>query len=461
MTTTLDCLIKDPASKSSFKDALYSADRTTVEAAIAQIESTSKPSKAKLAALKTKLENLVQPEAAEVIEQPSPQAQAQIAEPALTKAFGFKFSCEQAELATFLPAMSKLVTNVSHEILANNLFDVQTDAVELTVFNLSTALRIRINAAVDRAGRFTLPATLFKDLVSQLPTGQVTLCHDLDTGLILLSSAAGNHRVKGRDADEFPRLPEFNGERIEIPMSILQDAISHTEFSASGDETKQVLCGIRLESNQQKLEVASTDGHRLSFYTPELDLTLPTIGATIPSRSLSVLKSLAPGDETISMQFDNEMQTEGELMPSSYVRFESSNGNLFICRLIDGQYPNFRQLIPNQLEFSAWIPRQAFAAAVNRVALFSNANIVKMQFSEGILRIEAHVDDLGDGAEELSIQWNSKQRLDIAFNARYLAEVLKVVNGEEVNFLFNSPTSPSLIVAPQFKHLVMPVQVRS
>ncbi len=390
-----------------------------------------------------------------------------------------KFICPQSELNAHLSLVSRAVpSNPSHPVLANVLMyaDEDKQEISLTGFDLSLGVQTSFSAQVQEGGLLTLPAKLLSDIVSRLPNEEITLRTEADNSLATLTSALGRYQVQGLDATEYPELPTVKtGEAVYLPVEQLIDGLRGALFAASTDETKQVLTGVHVAVAANEMEFAATDGHRLSVVNTvkseaagegEDSETDAAFDVTVPGKALRELErmlQLHPAGEAIpggiapriALRFD-----QGQLL------FQWDNQRL-TSRLLEGQYPNYRQLIPRQFSRQMTIERKLLIGSLERISVLADKknNIVKFSLDAAGQEVIVSVDapDVGSGREVLPAQI-SGDSLDIAFNVRYLLEGLKVMNTSEVQMQCNTATSPAILTplgGLKMTYLVMPIQIRS
>jgi DNA polymerase-3 subunit beta len=378
-----------------------------------------------------------------------------------------KLICAQSELNTHLSLVSRVVpSRPSHPVLANVLLNASAERqqVSLVGFDLSLGVKTSFEAQVEQEGVITLPAKLFSDIVSRLPEGEIVVDDETSEAMVTLTCASGRYQVRGMGAGEFPELPSIEEAKIiHLPVDALIEGLRGSLFSTSADETKQVLTGVHLTVNSDGMEFAATDGHRLAVVqTPSTDATdatdADTLEVTVPSKALRELERMIQmnsSGEAVAVRFD-----QGQLV------CEWANQRL-TSRLLEGQYPNYRQLIPRQFSRQMTAERRLFTSALERIAVLADQknSIVKLSLDsvkqEIVLSVEAQ--DVGSGREALPAQISGDD-LDIAFNVRYLLEGLKALNTTEVQMQFNTATSPSILTplgGLKMTYLVMPVQIRS
>ncbi|MGA7932258.1 MAG: DNA polymerase III subunit beta, partial [Kovacikia sp.] len=454
----LQWLVTAPVSDVNFTENVKVANAATLAAALEQIKQLAAPSKTKIKVLQVKLKKLTPDTQEAPIAGTEPETENAEESPSKPKIAGFKFTCDQDKLSEFLPTLKQVASRGGpHVVLGHILFEVDAakNRVFMTAFNLSMAIRVSVEATVDVGGTFTLPAVLLNDLVSRLPVEPLAFTHDVDELRVTVSSSVGKHQLLGIDAEEFPALPEFNGKSFDLPMGALRKAIDLLSFSISTDETKQVLTGAHFNLKNTPFEVASTDGHRMSVYAQKLeDYLPPQVTFTLPGWVLSDLKRIAPETAVVTAQLDDTIKAEDELLPTSgYIKFATPVGNVLMCRLIEGQYPDYRRLIPTEFGIFVTVERLPFIAAIERVALFTERGIVKLDIRETSIGLSAQF-STGNGDEQMAATLTGPL-LTIAFDARYLIEALRAVGGEEATIKLNSATSPVLMTAENFEHLLM------
>ncbi len=384
-----------------------------------------------------------------------------------------KLLCSQTDLNNRLSLVSRAVsTRPRLPVLANVLLvaDEQTNSISLTGFDESLGIQTRFSAQVEEGGKLTLPARLFNDIVSRLPAGDIALEEQTTDGssgiLATITSLSGQYQVRGMGAEEFPELPEVSdGQVVVLPVASLIQGLQGTLFASSTEETKQVLTGVHLSLGTDLLEFAATDGHRLAVVETSRqdetagadDPSTENLQVTIPAKTLRELeRMLAIGQvSTISVQLD-----------TSQAIFQWADQRL-TSRLIDGAYPNYRQLIPRQFERQITVDRRLFLGSLERISVLADArnNVVKLSMDTDNQEVALSVDaqDVGMGREKLPAQI-SGDSLDVAFNVKYLMDGLKAIDATEVQLQLNTATSPVILTplgAVKMTYLVMPVQIRS
>lgn len=384
-----------------------------------------------------------------------------------------KLVCTQNDLSTNLSLVSRAVpSRPTHPVLANVKLEAHQDTqqVSLTGFDLSLGIQIKFAAQVEEGGHLTLPAKLLNDIVSRLPDGEITLDNEVGDAIATITSASGQYQVRGMGTEEFPELPVVeNAEPINLPTSALLEGLKGSLFATSPDETKQVLTGVHLTAKQDSLEFAATDGHRLAVVEttnqdvaegeePQSNHDMEEFEVTVPARALRELERMVGTrqvSESLTLYID-----QGQVI------FELANQRI-TSRTLEGQYPNYRLLIPNAFERQITLDRRQLLSALERIAVLADQknNLVKFTIDSDNQQVSLSVEaqDVGKGRESLPAQV-SGDNIDIAFNVKYLMDGLKALPATEIQLQLNGATSP-VILTPlgglKMTYLVMPVQIRT
>jgi DNA polymerase III subunit beta len=387
-----------------------------------------------------------------------------------------KFVCTQHDLNINLALVSRAVsTRPTHPVLANIKLEATSnpDLIRLTGFDLSLGIQTSLMAQVDEEGTLTLPAKLLSDIVAKLPSGEITFDDEAGENLVTITSASGRYQVRGLSAEEFPELPSIEeGETNQLSATAFIDGLKGSLVACSQDESKQVLTGVYLKVEPDRLEFAATDGHRLGIVevypneseTGEIDAAEQAASAnkgsfevTVPAKALRELeKMLGSGQEGDKL---------GLQLEQGQVVFGWGERKL-TTRTLEGKYPDYRLLIPKQFQRQITLDRKQLLTALERIAVLSDqTNLVKFSIDGDKQSIDLSVDsqDRGSGRESLTAQI-SGENLDIAFNIKYLMDGLKTLLTQEITISLNGPLEP-VILTPlggvKMTYLVMPVQLRS
>jgi DNA polymerase-3 subunit beta len=389
-----------------------------------------------------------------------------------------KFLCSQSDLNTNLSLVSRAVpSRPTHPILGNVLLvaDDETQRVSLTAFDLSLGICTSFAATVTEGGKITLPAKLLNDIVSRLAEGEITLScseegSEAQESLATITSSSGRFQIRGLGSEEFPDLPVVeDGEALILPIVVLSEGLKSSLFAASTDETKQVLTGVHLSRSPNSLEFAATDGHRLAVVQTSLEKeetdessatsaqSSPDFTVTIPARALRELErmlAMCQVTDTVSLHCDD-----------SQVVFELGEQRL-TSRKLDGAYPAYQQLIPQQFIRRVTLERKRLLSSLELVAVLADQknNLVKFSLdkNQGQLSLSVEAQDLGNAKDSMPAEITGED-LDIAFNVKYLMDGLKAIPATEIQMQLNEGNQP-VIFTPlgglKMTYLVMPVQLR-
>ena len=383
--------------------------------------------------------------------------------------------CKQSELNNAIQLVSRAVASrPTHPILSNLLVtaDEVTNKISLTGFDLNLGIQTSFDATVSQSGAITIPSRLLSEIVSKLPNeSPVSLTVEELSDNILLKSDRGSFNIKGIASDDYPKLPFVeSGTSLEIDSSSFLKALKMTIFSSSNDESKQLLTGVNFKFKKSILESAATDGHRLAvILNNDQDLNLQdnsdnlkdidfNLSVTIPTRSLREIEKLVS-----CKSYENSIKL---FYDKGQVVFISAN-QIITTRTLEGTYPNYSQLIPDSFSKVFKFNRNSFIESLERIAVLADqqSSVVKINLNDDrYASISADAQDIGNAEELLPVTY-SGEKLEIAFNVKYLLEGLRVISSENVLLKCNLSTTPAVLVPDDnitsFTYLVMPVQVRS
>jgi DNA polymerase III subunit beta len=371
-----------------------------------------------------------------------------------------KLSVMQENLARGLAVVSRAVSNRSTlPVLANVLLRTEDGGLRLTTTNLEIGLVYWVAGKVEVDGATTVPARLLTDLVGSLPGGQRV---DLETGAgetLHVKAGPFESHVKGIDADEFPSI-QATGERptTRIAQRVLKRALEETAFAAATDEARPILTGVLCRFEGENLTLAAADNYRIAVKTiPVLD-AVPETSVVVPARALTeLMRILGDTDDSVDVVL---AQSRNQIL------FHLEGIDL-VSRLIDGQFPNYQSVLPKAHTTRAILDREELLRAVRPAALIAHesANIVKLQIAsngEHGITVSANA-EVGDhvGQVEAAVEGDGTS---IAFNAKYLADVLERVDAEQFALELQGPLAPGVfkpIGDDRYVHVVMPVRTTS
>ncbi|MFY9488218.1 MAG: DNA polymerase III subunit beta [Solirubrobacterales bacterium] len=329
----------------------------------------------------------------------------------------------------------------------------ETGALTLTATDGDVSIRSKIPAAVESGGVIVVPGRLLADVARQLPTGEISITAN-ETGVIDLECGSASFKLRLLAADDFPPVQPLEGALVELPVSQFAETIEQVAKSASRDETRPHLTGILISVDGDKLRAVATDSYRLAVRTTKIGSPLAErIEANVPARALQEAARVAEGAETV-----------GITLTDRQIAFTTGE-TLLVSRLIDGQFPDFEQLIPDSYEHILDIDVSEVFDAVKRVSLLAQRNTpLKVALSDGELEVSAQTADIGEARERIPAPDFSGEPLEIGFNPDFLREGLDSAHTERARFKLISPFRPGLIVAgddDEFMYLVMPIRLNT
>jgi len=368
-----------------------------------------------------------------------------------------KVTVTAGSLGQGLHVVSRAVSSrTTLPILNNVLMQTSPEGLQLTATNLEIGIRQLIPAEVQEEGGITVPARLLTDFVSSHPNEPLSMALDKKTQSLSLRSAKFDASIRGIDPADFPPVPSGGeGRKVKIDQGDLRDAIEQTVIAASSDEGRPVLTGVYVQLNGGKATFAATDGHRLAVKT--LAFTADggeTDNVVIPARALTELsRILKVGGDAIDVTVGPQ---------KNQVYFKTGDVEL-MSRLIEGTYPNYQQVIPAQSTTTITAKTQDLLYTTKMVSLFSKdaANVIKFKTEGGKLTLTANTSEVGQNVADVEAKIEG-QDLQVAFNSKYLLDVLAILGTDEVQLGFTGPLNPG-IVRPvgkdDYLYIIMPVRV--
>lgn len=329
----------------------------------------------------------------------------------------------------------------------------ETGGLTLTATDGDLSVRTRVPAEVESGGVVVVPGRLLADVARQLPAGEVSLAVN-DDGLLELQCGAASFKLRLLAADDFPPVTPIEGSSVELPVSEFSETIEQVAKSASRDETRPHLTGILISVEGDKLRSVATDSYRLAVRMTQIGSPVASrIEANVPARALQEAVRVAEGAESLSITLTDRQ-----------ISFTTGD-TLIVSRLIDGQFPDFEQLLPDSYEHVLDVDVSELLDAVRRVSLLAQRNTpLRVALSEGELEVSAQTTDVGEARETIPAPDFNGEPLEIGFNPDFLREGLDSVHTERARFKLISPFRPGLLVAgeaDEFMYLVMPIRLNT
>jgi DNA polymerase III subunit beta len=366
-----------------------------------------------------------------------------------------KISVPRDSLLSTLQLVSRAVsTRSTLPSLGGILATVNSDGVTLRATDMELGLTRAVDeTTTESEGTVLLPGRLLVDVARNLPPGEVTLEQRPEQRDVELTAGSARFHLRTLPAEDFPRLPEFEGEAVKLPGPALAETIERVARAASRDEVRPILTGVLLQAEENRLTMVATDSYRLSVKHTELEAPVAqTLEANVPARALRELSRIVTAEEVAEVEI---------AMPRNQVVFRVGPV-LLTSRLIEGQFPSWRQLIPESFEHEVRVPREEFLEVTRRVGQLAQRNApLRLAFAEGELTVAAETPDIGDATEAMPAPY-SGEPLEIAFNPQFLIEGVDSVDTDELAIQLSSPLRPGLlrpVGSEDFSYLVMPIRL--
>jgi len=376
-----------------------------------------------------------------------------------------KISCLQQNLSRGLAIVGRAVATRSNlPVLQNVKISTQNDMLVLTGTNLDIAITTKIGAQIEEEGEITIPARLLTDFVNTLPDDRIDIESSADLMSVTLKCLRFEANINGTDPSEFPPIPTVDeGSTIKIDPQILKETVDYVAFAAATEDSRPVLTGIKIEVNNDDFTFAAADGFRLAVYQGKLsDSIEDNFEFIIPARSMQEIGRLIGTDSS---------PVEFTVTPAgTHALFNIGNVEI-VSQLMPGSFPNYRSLIPENYKNQVLADLSDFTNAVKTASIFARdgSGIVRIQIvgngdSAG-LSISSRAEELGENQGEIDarVEGEIDEESRIAFNNKYLADVLDVLGDGEVVFEMTGASSPGVlrsISKPGYTHVVMPMFVQ-
>jgi DNA polymerase III subunit beta len=347
------------------------------------------------------------------------------------------------------------------QLLGGILLEAGDGSVRLSATDMEISVQTSSPAEVEEEGRVVIPARIFNDIVRSLPGVQFSLEHDGTGGTVRLTAGENEYRIRAYAADDFPQLPGFDAEgAFRMRGEVLVETVEKVSRSYSRDETRPVLTGILISFEDSRVRMVTTDSYRLSIKETELATTAfeGSREAIIPARAMQEVSRIFSGSE----------EEEVEVALSENQASFRIGDVLFGTRLIDGNFPEYKRLLPTSFEREISVSREDLISTLRRVNLFAQRQTppvpVSLSFSEGSVEVIVRNGEIGEAHERLEA--TSEDEFLISFNPGYLLDGVSAIDSEKVVFKFNEALKPGLIVPgedggaeePDFLYLIMPMR---
>ncbi len=336
-------------------------------------------------------------------------------------------------------------------ILSNVLLEAEKNTLKLTATDLDIGICATLPVEIEQAGTITIPAKKFFDIIRSLPDGSLIEMKKKRNNFVTINSGRAQFKVIGLPKEEFPELPEFKDkDSIKVEQSVIKNMFNMTDFAISRDDSRYVLNGTYFVISGNTITLVATDGRRLAVYKKEMEeKTLVDRGVIIPTKTVQEVKRM--------------MQPEGE------VEIKFSDSQVMFCfedcfvlsRLIEGEYPNYKKVIPEESEKKLRVNREDFLQAIRRADIFTDQDsmAVKLTATPKKLTITKNTPYLGEAKEEMSAEYSGEE-MQIGFNPKYLIDVLRNLEEEEVVMELEDANKPGVLRRGEdYIYVILPMQL--
>ncbi len=371
-----------------------------------------------------------------------------------------RFIVSTSTLLKQLQAVSGALSNSTVlPILENFLFEIKDGNLTISATDLQTSMTTSLTVEAKENGRIAIPSRILLDTLKSLPEQPIAFSIDDSTFAIEINAGDGKYKLSGENGEDFPKIPVVeNASSVNLPASVLAEAINKTIFAVSNDELRPAMTGVYCQLSTSSLTFVATDAHKLVRYRRKDAKAAATASFILPKKALNLLKSALPSEDVnVSVEYNST---------SAFFKFGNIN---LVCRLIDERYPDYEAVIPQNNPNKLTIDRQSFLSSLSRVAIYANKTThqVRLKITGSELNISSEdIDFANEAHERLSCQYDGED-IEIGFNARFLIEMLKNLNCEEVMLEMSTPNRAGLLL-PQAGDenedvlmLVMPVMLNS
>jgi DNA polymerase-3 subunit beta len=364
-----------------------------------------------------------------------------------------KFSATKEKILEGLQQVQNVVsTRTTLPILSNVLLQAKEGAVHLTTTDLDVGVRGSFEASVDKPGATTLPARRLFTIIRELPSSEISVEVD-GKNAASIRSGQSFFKILGLPEEEFPPLPKFeNAKMVTMRQKDLREGLRKTAYAISTDETRYVLNGVLFSFKENKLTLVATDGRRLAMLDIELEFPRShEADIIVPTKAVTELQRLLKDDGEVKIS-----------VGSGQIAFDLNN-TLLVSKLIEGNYPNYKQVIPSEAKERVTLERETFLNSLRRVSLLASdkSNSIKLNFSKNNIEITANTPEVGEAKESLPVAYKGRD-FSIAFNPEFLMAPLRNLTEDEIFFDLIDEMSPGVLkIQTPFLYVLMPMRVSS
>jgi DNA polymerase-3 subunit beta len=371
-----------------------------------------------------------------------------------------KFNVDRAAFQKALQQIDNIIpAREIRSVVSNFLLEAKDNQLTLTATDLEMSIQTHLEAKVDVPGKMTLPARKLSETVRVYQSETLPFSVDENYSATLIDSVGSSKTtitINGQSSDEYPVIPwPEDGEYTSIPAGALIVMIRKTSYAIAEEDARYMFNGLYMQSNKKSLTFVATDGRRLSKIDRKFDSNLPfdKKGIIVPGKAVRELLKILDHEAVCDISFNEAEQK---------LNFKLGNIRLQ-TRLIDANFPDYKQVIPAQVGSEVLIDRTAFETSIRKVAVMAidASRQIQLDVSSNTIHLKAATPDLGKGDNTLACQYNG-ENITIAFNSIYLLDVLKVIEADEIKLGFTSASSPAIIydsTDSDFLAVVMPMKI--
>jgi DNA polymerase III subunit beta len=364
---------------------------------------------------------------------------------------GLRITVAKDELAAKLATVARGVsTRATVLVLGGIQLRAEAGQLHLAATDMELSLRASVDAQVSDEGTVVVPGRLLLDIARSLPDSEVSIEHRPEEAIVVVTAGSANYRLHTYSSEDGTLITEIDTNALyAIERDALVDTIARVGRSASRDESRPVLTGILVRFEPGRVVMAATDSYRLAVKETPVEAALPDLEAIIPARALQELGRIATGADDVQLG-----------LQENHVVF-GADGTWLTTRRIDGQFPNYRQLLPEQFEHELSLPREELLEVVRRVSLMAQRNSpLRLRFADGDLTVSAVTQDVGEARESLPAPFTG-DAMEIGFNAEFLRDGLDSVESDTVKLKLISPLRPAVLEGEtdDYVYLIMPIRL--
>ncbi len=340
----------------------------------------------------------------------------------------------------------------SIQVLSGILIDAREDGIMLSATDMEISIKAPLAGRVEQPGALVVPARIATDIARSLPVGDVALEQRAGETQLEIRAGESVFTLHSLPAVDFPQLPVFSGQGFTVEKAAFLETVDRVAPSASRDETRPVLTGVLIHFGSTSVQMVATDSYRLSVKdTPVESSVVEKVQVIVPARTLLELSRIATGTGDAALVIE----------PSENQVMFRVGGISLISRLIDGQFPNYRQLIPETFDYEVAIDHDELLEAIRRIGLLAQKNApLRLRFADNTLTVSAESQDVGKAQEAMPVQYSGDE-LEIGFNPEFLEAGVAAVKESPIYMRLISPLRPGLVkgAGDDFLYLVMPIRL--